>query len=165
MTTSERSLTEVLEPALAQVLEEMYFCTPESHAPVLPEGPLLGAELPFSALASDSAESRLRPGVFRLLVTERLAVQMAAEFLAVTPGEVSKEQAEAMISELTNVACGAVLSAWLPGTEFRLTLPRKFEALADSQPLEHCFSVMCGSGSPDLAELAVGIEFLKIVEF
>jgi hypothetical protein len=155
VTTTQTDLAEILESALTQILEEMYFCTPESRGKTSLEGLLRGAELPFLSATGPVP----RDGLFRLIVTDRLAVQLAAEFLPAAPEDVSPEQAEEMVAELTNVACGAVLSAWMPGVEFRLNLPRILSSIANSEPFEHSFHVACGPGSPERAELAVEIRF------
>jgi hypothetical protein len=150
------AVREVVEPALVEVLEAMYFFTPEWRGIGRLEGPLQGAAVKF--LVSAPAGQEPDAGEFRLIVTQRLATRMAAEFLPAEPEDITPAESEAMIAELANVVSGAVLSVCMPGVEFQLAIPRTFRPVSDSEVFNCGFAVLGGAaGRPERTELAVDV--------
>ncbi len=105
---------EIIQSVVGQLLEEMYFCAGEWDG----QGPA-----PMDSIGSIIRFSGTFAGELRITVSVRLAKQLAADFLAVEPDEIDVPQAEAMVSELANVACGATLAAWMPEGNFNLAPP------------------------------------------
>ena len=118
---------ETIRSVVGQLLEEMYFCAGEWDG----RGPAA-----MDAMGSVIGFSGTYVGELRITVSTRLAKQLAADFLAVEPDEIDVPQAEAMVSEFANVACGATLAAWMPDGNFNLELPRPLDphALAADWP-------------------------------
>jgi len=140
----------IVQSAIEQIFQTMYFT----------EAGFVGrAQPPSSALGTTVGFFGETEGEFRVTVSERLACDMAADFLALEPGETSPEQVEAIVREFANVACGATLGAWKPGASFHCAIPGPLER--DSAPGEfpYCFCVS-GDGA-DLAgagaDLAIDI--------
>jgi len=129
--------------AIEQVFQTMYFS----------EAAYLGrAELGGAAFGTSVGFSGDVSGEFRVTVSESLASGMAADFLALEPGETSPEQVEAIVKEFANVACGATLGAWRPGGNFHCSVPGPLERDSDAGEFPYCFSVS-GNG----ADLAIDI--------
>ena len=139
----------VLEPVMGQLLEEMYFCTPSFVGQGCIDGPLLGASIAFTCKGDSGWARGSSPGDFRLVVKQSTATQMAADFLAADPGELSQSQIEAAVGELANVACGAAMSSWQPGEDFHFDVPAALPDAVCKGLFENCFSV--ASEGPELA--------------
>ena len=117
-------------PAVNGVLETMYFLVPAYKGPGRLECPAFAATLGFTGALQ---------GIFRVVVNRDLAARMTAEFLATEPGQVSEKQAEATVCELANIACGAVLSEWMPEADFRFGIPSALKPAGPSEAFQHCF--------------------------
>ena len=79
---------------------------------LLSEG--MGAKIAYSGSA---------PVEFRTAAGSSLVQWLAGDFTALAPDDVDRLQCEAMIREVANFACGAVLAEWRPEAEFHLALP------------------------------------------
>lgn len=134
----------IVQSAIEQIFQTMYF----SEA-----GYIGGAQPPSSALGTAVGFSGEVSGEFRVTVSERLAGGMAADFLALEPGEASSEEVEAIVKEFANVACGATLYAWKPGANFHFSVPGPLERDSAAGNFPYCFSVL-GDG----ADLAIDIK-------
>ena len=136
----------VVAAALEQVLRVMYFCESVYQGGASLETPVLSTSLTFQGTVR---------GVFRLMVSERCARRMTADFLAIEPADVSPDQMDATVRELANVACGATMSFWIPEATLRFSVPSDLTRLDSSQRFEHCISV-----SEDRPEIAVEVLLL-----
>ena len=131
----------VVTPAIQEILETMYFMSPEycGEGPAIPDSYIMGVE--FSGPIS---------GRFTISVGRPLARRMAADFLAEDVDAVEPAIVESTISELANIACGAALAAWNPDQDFVFSVPFRLEA---SDTLDHQYSVF-GPGP----EMSVGLD-------
>ncbi len=77
-------------------------------------------------------------GKFFVVVSEDLARRMTADFLALDAASFARPDPGMVNVEFANVACGAILSAWMPAGDFIFSIPRglhpdgrptKFQAL------------------------------------
>jgi chemotaxis protein CheY-P-specific phosphatase CheC len=118
----------------------MYFCDAAYCGPASPESPTIGTALTFQGA---------RDGVFRVVVSEARATQMAADFLALDPAEVGPDQIASTVSEFANIACGATMSAWMPFADFHFSVPCEFSSDAMPGEFAHCFSI--SDGKPEIA--------------
>ncbi len=84
----------IVGAAVEQVLQVMYFCDAAYCGPASPESPAIGTALTFQGA---------RDGVFRVVISEARATQMAADFLAVDPAEVGPDQIASTVSEFANL--------------------------------------------------------------
>lgn len=108
----------IIRSAMSQTLEEMYFCA----------GTWTGSgTLRSSAIGASVAFTGSFRGEFKVVATARFATQLAADFLAADVSEITDSQALALMHEFANVACGATLSAWMPGGNFHFSVPSSLE--------------------------------------
>ena len=138
---------EVVAPAIGQILETMYFCESFYRGKGRVREPHIGTSITFTGAVS---------GVFNLEVSSALAARLAADFLATEPPDPGKEQIEATVSELANIACGATIGAWQPCSNVHFSVPHPLSDGdgAGEAEFTHCFSV--NGENPEIAiEIAV----------
>jgi len=123
---------ERIGPAISQVFETMYFREALYCGSATLKLPLLGTAVRFSGSVD---------GVFRWAVSERLAAQLAADFLGVETVGFDACELESAIKELANVACGSTLSAVMPSGDFHLSLPETLPIAAGEEEFRHSFSM------------------------
>src|SRR5579871_2372466 len=103
---------DALTAAAADILECMFFLAIEhvdDRGPRLDE-PALGVEIEFRGV---------HRGQFRLVTGANCARGLASNFIGVLgPGELSAEQVDEVLRELTNMMCGATLSRLAPQAVF-----------------------------------------------
>lgn len=114
------------------LIETMYFCSPEYRGAGNIYAPLIAAAVGFRGGVSGELCLGLEASLIR---------QFAADFLGVESSEIVEEQLSATVCELTNVACCSVVAAWLPGENFHFSVPRRLSAEEMHQELSHCFSI------------------------
>jgi hypothetical protein len=141
---------DVLRAATNRTLEDMYFCEG-----IWIGAGVLGAEVRGSGVLSPPVVgSRVRfsgslDGEFRVVATTRLALQLAADFLATDVSEIADAEAAALIHEFANVTCGATLCAWMPDADFHFSVP---SGLTGEEVLSQWPQRLCVSGmGPELA--------------
>ena len=132
-----------VESAVEQIFQTMYFSRPVYRGPGRVEASATGSTIGFSGAAN---------GEVRVLVSEDLARRMTADFLALDAEEVTRDRVEAMVKEFANVACGAIMGAWMPGGDFHFSVPHELSSDGGPAEFEHCFSV-----SEEAPEFAIGI--------
>lgn len=135
---------DVLCSIVGQVLETMYFCQAECAGPGLPPSPALGSRIAVSG--------ELR-GEFIVMVTMKLALRLAADFVAAEIGEMSGSQAAEIVHEFANVACGAALAEWMPQAKLAFSVPCAPGEAEAGETSFQCFRV---DNAPE-AELAVSL--------
>jgi hypothetical protein len=126
--------------ALDQILETMFFSRAVWTGVGNISGPAMGAKLSFSGTVC---------GEFRLLVARPLAAALASDFLAIGAADISAAQATAIVHEFSNVACGTMLAAWMPGADLSFSIVSPLSESEKSEPWPYQFSVT-GEG-PELA--------------
>lgn len=126
----------VIEPALHQIVETMYFLEPEycGYAPI--PGPAVAASLAFDGPKS---------GEFRIAVAEDLAAQMAADFLCIGREDVGRQEMVQAIQEFANVACGATVAAWMPEDGFHFSIPDEIDPSSLHSETSHGFAIDGGA--------------------
>lgn len=144
-----------LEPAIVQVMETMYFCTPLYCGSASLTGALLGASLPFRELPSLVETNSELSGELRVVMNEELARRMASDFLPADPEDVTHEQMDGTIREFTNIACGAALAKWMPKAEFQFGIPRKMDPEQNNGLSGHCFLVPGGFADEAMPSLSI----------
>jgi hypothetical protein len=138
MTT--QTMDEVLREAVHEVMEKMFFLDVGDD----------GEEHPADAPAA-AAEVRFRGehnGEFRLEIDIVAARPAAADFLGVDVSELTADQVDEVVLELSNMVCGAVLSRVESGSLFRLDKPRMVEAggALPSEGEHSSFEAQAGGG-------------------
>jgi hypothetical protein len=131
----------VVAAAMEQVLRVMYFCESVYRGGSSVEAPVLSTSLTFEGAVH---------GTFRVMVSERCARQMTADFLVLESEDVSSDQIEATVREFANVICGATLNLWIPEATLRFSVPADLARVDEPQSSGHCFSV-----SEDRTEIAI----------
>jgi len=124
----------------------MYFCEAIWAGPGPIPAPAIGAVIAFSGT---------RSGELRILATTRLATQLAADFLGEELSEITGSQAQSIVHEFANVACGAALNAWMPDGNFTLSVPESLVPANFKEEWPHRFSISRGR-----EELAVEFELI-----
>ena len=112
---SAEELGRCLESAACDVLETMFFteASPAAAAPS-PPGDFLAAVVGFQGTCA---------GAFTAVVAADAARMLAANFLGVDEDGVTAAEAQGVVSELTNMICGAVLSRLRNEGDFALSAP------------------------------------------
>jgi hypothetical protein len=123
---------EVVEASVGQIFQAMYFSEAEYCGAGSIETSVLETEIRFTGDLT---------GEFRVAVSETLAGQMTADFLAIEPKESSREQVEAVVGEFANIACGATMSAWMPSARFHYSVPAPLRHTSRAADIAHCFSI------------------------
>jgi CheY-specific phosphatase CheX len=129
-----------IEAALAEsvkeVLEKMFFMDLADAPPG--EGPAAGiaAELMFDGDPQ---------GSFRLVVDQAAAKSATADFLGEDQAELSDEQMNDVVCELSNMICGSVLSRIESSATFRLSKP-EIVLIADAPGATAGFQAAVGGG-------------------
>lgn len=139
MNLAETAIT----PALSRILETMYFCDPVYLGAGRLDAPVIGARVDFSGP---------RHGRFRLVVSERLALQMTVDFLAADAEALTRKDLVSTVRELANVACCTTVSDWMPEADFHYSVPDDIEASEIPESFPHSFAV-----ADTHAELAVDV--------
>ncbi len=122
-----------VQPELERIFLAMFFCRPVHRGPGRVETSAAGSILEFSGAAN---------GKFFVVVSEDLARRITADFLALDAAEVSRDRIQGMVNEFANVACGAIMSAWMPAGDFHFSIPRGLHPDGRPTKFEHCFSVL-----------------------
>lgn len=120
----------VVENAISEILETMYFMSPSYRGEATPELDTFGVAITFSGPIR---------GQFTLGISRRLAGRMTSEFLACDEASLEPQQIEAAVWELANVVCGISMSAWMPEANFEYGVPVR--ANLPLEPVTHTFSV------------------------
>jgi hypothetical protein len=129
----------VVQSAIGQIFQTMYFSETAYRGSARIEAAMLGTAVSFSGEVV---------GEFRVAVSASLAGRMAEDFLALEPGEASPEQMEAIVMEFANVACGATMSAWRPEANLHYSVPGPLSREGHVSECPYCFSV--SGDSPDM---------------
>jgi hypothetical protein len=119
----------LVDDVLIGIFETMYFCELRSCGSGRVPPPATGGAVRFSGHLN---------GEFRLLISQPLADRLAADFLAEKP---TAEQTEAVIRELANIACGAIMGALFPECNLGFAVPTDLRMDSPGKPFEHCFAV------------------------
>jgi hypothetical protein len=138
---------ETVIPVITDLMERMYFTSPEFCGDTSCSSDALAVAVNFSGTSS---------GSLRIAVDRVLARRMTADFLAMEIEAVEEDQMGATVSEFANVACGALLAEWMPNDNFHFSVPH---ALANWEPVPDSCSFTVLAGRPELAvSLAIGAE-------
>jgi hypothetical protein len=116
----------------------MYFVSPEFRGDTPCEGDALAVSVNFSGT---------RRGWLHIAVDPILARKMTADFLALEIEAVEQDQVKATVSEFANVACGALLAAWMPNDDFHFSVPCPVPA---REPVWHSCSFSVSAAEPEL---------------
>jgi hypothetical protein len=104
---------QVLDTVVNEVLEGMFFSAvlgPGTES----EGPRMTASVSFSGSHS---------GALEVSALESTVTALACSFLGVMEGEMPEGQAPAMLGEMANVLCGAILGRVEPEGRFQIAPP------------------------------------------
>lgn len=135
---------EVICSTIRDVLGEMCFAESE----FVQTGELApGALAAAIRVATDGGDDAA--GEMTLRMSPALAHQLACDFLALDPAEVTADQQRSLVLELANVLCGTTLSNWKPEHAFRVSLPEAVEP-SHAANLQSCHFRVLGE-QPDLA--------------
>ena len=118
----------VLESITEQVLETMFFSAVLGPGEPLPEAPGLTALVSFSGA---------RCGVLGVSGDNATATALAANFLGVGGDEVPPGQDPAVLGELANVLCGAILGHAEPEGRFTIDPPQVSNTAESATALRH----------------------------
>jgi len=143
----QTSLESTVRQAVQSVVETMFYCEAQYHGSGPVRIPAIGATVEFTGAVD---------GAMQIFVEEKLAARFAEDFMAIDGPQVDPALRRQTVMELTNIVCARVLSAWLPGSSFRYSLPRPAEL--PEPGARHRFTFCGGSGE---ADLAVNLTFLK----
>jgi hypothetical protein len=135
LSSGAKPSADIVSPVVAQMLESMYFCSPNYYGVAQLEGPVIGASLSFSGPAS---------GDIRLVAQVALVTRMAADFLGLETCDVDEQQLHATIRELASVTCCAIIASWMPGCDFHFGIPRGLTDDELKRSLRHGFSFDAG---------------------
>jgi len=124
---------ELLDSVVSDVLETMFFSGvfgPGTQT----DGPHLAARVSFTGS---------HQGALEVAATEATARALAGSFLGVMEDEVPEGQAPALLGEMANVLCGAVLGRMEPQGRFLIAPP---EAASGEDPggVKHVFELAEG---------------------
>jgi CheY-specific phosphatase CheX len=116
---------DALDRAVGDVLETMFFA--EVSGPACPpDASAVGAAMTFRGEPS---------GYFSLCLTPQAAKRLTVDFMgAEDPDAVTQEDISAVVRELANMICGAVLSCVYKDGVFDLASPEPFHGLAPEPP-------------------------------
>jgi CheY-specific phosphatase CheX len=121
----EEPVRQLLPASAQRTLETMFFAMPEtvSMDPRRPAGERIAASLAFQGSPA---------GRFGLVVSDPVARTLAANFIGCDESEdLRPDQVAAVIGELANMICGAVLSELESDANFDLCPPRTIHVGAD----------------------------------
>jgi CheY-specific phosphatase CheX len=116
----EADVAPALAAAMDSVLEQMFFVTEIAEA----EPPEPGAVPTRTARVRFSGEPG---GWIDVLVGMDAAANIAADFLALDPGELTPSQIDDVVLEFANMLCGAAVSRLETDATIRLTAPALLE--------------------------------------
>lgn len=133
------SLSNALIAAVGQIVESMYFRQAVYSGPSTLDASVISASVSFSGPLT---------GKFRVALTSRLARELTADFLVAEPSEILPSEVISTTRELANIACGTVLSAWLPSAAFDFETPQDLETGHTPDCFAHTFALSCGD--PDM---------------
>jgi CheY-specific phosphatase CheX len=105
------NLDQLMNSSAAEVLETMFFTGVMGATDDVPADPIT-TKLEFRGTQS---------GSFGLSLSHDSSRQMAAGFLAEEEQDISQNQVDEVICELTNMLCGSLLSRIASGTSFELS--------------------------------------------
>ena len=111
---SEPLIEAALAESVQEVLEKMFFVDLADSPP---------GETPAGGIAAELNFDGNPPGSFRLVLDQAAARSAAADFLGEDPAELSDEQMNEVVCELSNMICGSVLSRIESTATFRLSKP------------------------------------------
>jgi hypothetical protein len=123
---------DVVESSIGQIFQTMYFSDAAYCGAGSIETSVLETAIRFTGDLN---------GEFRVAVSEILAGQMTADFLAIDAEETSRDQIEAVVGEFANIACGATMSAWRPTASFHYSVPDPLRHTSRAAEIAHCFSI------------------------
>jgi CheY-specific phosphatase CheX len=110
---SENELREAITGSTSQVLENMFFAEPLDGNGTAPADPVQSG-IEFEGSVS---------GAMTVSVDRACADRLACDFLGVEAGEISEQQVVEVLTELTNMICGALMSRFETGSTLTLTQP------------------------------------------
>lgn len=121
----------LITKTISQILETMYYCSPDYCGRMTVEGEAIGAELGFSGPVC---------GALRIVAQAGLIERLTADFLGLEPSEIGPEQLKATVRELANVACCSAVAEWNPGHDFHFSIPRDLSGDELRESMQHGFS-------------------------
>lgn len=141
---SRRDLHSLLAPAVADVLETMFFS--ECLGPSQPEPNGLEAEVAFTGETS---------GTVGVRISEASARGLAASFLGESEDSLTDTQVTQVVCELTNMLCGCIASKITSHTCFDLSSPA-FRFYSKTKPedalqIQESFAIERGTITVSLA--------------
>ncbi|MBC7926200.1 MAG: chemotaxis protein CheX [Bryobacteraceae bacterium] len=150
------SLSEIIETSAAEVLETMFFSSIEGIAESMVadgEGQI-AARLRFRGTPS---------GALSLVISRQSANTLFASFAGIDEISITEQQREEILSEMTNVVCGSILSRVESDAVFDLGSPFKLNPEAALQPVAEGSLVVQRSFDTDDGVLTVVFE-LEVTE-
>ena len=113
-------MMDAMKASISEVLEQMFFLPVDCMAP---EAAHSNPESDPASIPAKLGFSGSPSGIFMLQVPKSLALSISADFLGISPQEISDDQVAGSVLEMLNMLAGGTLSTYDPHALFDLQIP------------------------------------------
>ena len=141
------AMAEAMKSSISEVLEQMFFIPVDFTAP---DAPLSDTESGNGSIIAKLGFGGSPCGTFMLQVPESLAQSASADFLGLTPQDLSDDHVTGTVLEMINMLAGGALSAYDRRALFDLQLPELIRPHdSDAWTREHAEEIVIRIQTPE----------------